>query len=33
MDTEKPLRVGIVGCGRVIVERWGHIPALKKSGI
>lgn len=30
MDTERPLRVGIVGCGRVAVEGWGHIPALKK---
>jgi len=33
MDTERPLRVGIVGCGRVAVEGWGHIPALKKSGV
>ncbi len=30
METERPLRVGIVGCGRVAVEGWGHIPALKK---
>jgi predicted dehydrogenase len=30
MDTERPLRVGIVGCGRVAIEGWGHIPALKK---
>jgi hypothetical protein len=33
MDTERPLRVGIVGCGRVAVEGWGRIPALKKSGM
>ena len=30
METERPLRVGIVGCGRVAVAQWGHIPALKK---
>jgi len=30
MDTERPLRVGIVGCGAAALGRWGHIPALKK---
>lgn len=30
MEVNRPLKVGIVGCGRVAVEGWGHIPALKK---
>jgi len=29
MVNDRLLRVGIVGCGRVAVAPWGHIPALK----
>jgi 2-alkyl-3-oxoalkanoate reductase len=30
METERQLRVGIVGCGGIAAAQWGHIPALKK---
>ncbi|MFC1847865.1 Gfo/Idh/MocA family protein [Chloroflexota bacterium] len=30
MKSNEPLKVGVVGCGRVTLANWGHIPSLSK---